>query len=61
MLERRHECEAVVIAAGGGGEDRFHVRLLQSQVGRAYGLSLTLGHRAAATPWGGADCAAAQG
>lgn len=33
-------------------ELRFHVRLLQSQVGGAYWLSLTVGHHAAAMLWG---------
>ncbi|KAM7368821.1 hypothetical protein PAMP_013128 [Pampus punctatissimus] len=42
---------AAVMEAGGGG-DRFDVRLLQSPVGGASRLSLTLGHHAAAQPWG---------
>lgn len=36
----------------GREEGRFDVRLLQSLLGRAYGLSLTQGRHAAAKPWG---------
>lgn len=55
MLERRRDCKAVAMAAGGGVRARetgLMSDCCSRKVGRAYRLSLTLGHHAAATPWG---------